>query len=189
MEENKHVVSMKEMTLLIQEIGKGLIQLRNDRKGLRQEINKYEGRDSEEAQKEVKQLEEELLQVNGEIDEKEQEIRTVQEIALAKLNIDEKISDAESEHIKMTNEYEKQKQELLRQRQEQKMTLITETETGLNSLRTSREQLNNELENYRNKNFEQGIKELEGDLVKIDEEIGLKEQKLNSLQAGEFQQE
>ena len=93
MEENKNDVSTKEMRLLIQEIGKGLYSLRSDRSGLRKELEKYNDRSYVEGDEEVKQLEEDLSRVTDEISLKEQEIKSVQEVALAKQNIDKRLSE------------------------------------------------------------------------------------------------
>lgn len=189
MEENKNDVSTKEMRLLIQEIGKGLYSLRSDRSGLRKELEKYNDRSYVEGDEEVKQLEEDLSRVTDEISLKEQEIKSVQEVALAKQNIDKRLSEVNELQSKIVNDYEKTKKQLLIQKQEEKAALISEAEASLANLRKTRDQLNSELENYRAKNFEQGISELEGDLGKILPEIEAKEQRLSNLQSGTFYQE
>ena len=65
-------------------------------------------------------------------------------------------------------------------------SLISETEDSLTRLYKTMEQLNNELEKYKAKNFEQGIEELNGDLEKIKPEIEFTQQRLSDLKSETF---
>ena len=120
MEENKNDVSTKEMRLLIQEIGKGLYSLRSDRSGLRKELEKYNDRSYVEGDEEVKQLEEDLSRVTDKVSLKEQESKSVQEVARAKQNIDKMLSEVKELQSKIVKDYEKTKKQLLIQKQEER---------------------------------------------------------------------
>ena len=186
MEENKNDVSIKEMELLVKEIGSGIIALRADRTGLKQELDKYNGRIYEEESNEIKSLKADLEQVEQEIVLKESEIERIQDVAVAKNDIDKKLDEINVSQETILGNYESTKKLLLVQRQERMASLISETEDSLTRLYKTMEQLNNELEKYKAKNFEQGIEELNGDLEKIKPEIEFTQQRLSDLKSETF---
>lgn len=186
MEENKNDVSIKEMELLVKEIGSGIIALRADRTGLKQELDKYNGRIYEEESNEIKRLKADLEQVEQEIVLKESEIERIQDVAVAKNDIDKKLDEINVSQETILGNYESTKKLLLVQRQERMASLISETEDSLTRLYKTMEQLNNELEKYKAKNFEQGIEELNGDLEKIKPEIEFTQQRLSDLKSETF---